>query len=108
MIEVWEMGDKNPVRAVLSKHPNEWVRQASDFMDGAKSVIAESYGFDAYNLPDNFREVAKDQLERFERRGNRAKEVAKWNAENRKYLTEKWNAIVTARMNGDSASTVKI
>ncbi|MFB0964331.1 MAG: hypothetical protein QMC36_01280, partial [Patescibacteria group bacterium] len=107
-IGVWEMGDKNPLRKAFANHPNDSVRYAADFFDGTKGVIAEAYGFDAYNLPDNFGEVAKDQLERFERRGQRAKEVAKWNEENRRFLTEKWNAIVAARLRGDAATTLKV
>lgn len=54
MIEIWDMGDKNPLRKTLASHPNDTVRSVPDYFDGMKSVIAESYGFDSYNLPDNF------------------------------------------------------
>lgn len=54
MIEIWGMGEGNPLRKTLKNHPNDTVKSVPDYFDGMKSVLAESYGFDAYNLPDNF------------------------------------------------------
>ena len=38
----------------------------------------------------------------------RAREVSEWNAANRVFLTEKWNALVKARLEGNARETAII
>lgn len=84
------------------------VRSAADMMDGACTIIASAYGFDSNYLPTDFKTESLTEIDRFETRMDRARAVAEWNAANREFLTEKWNAIVRARLEGNATGTAMI
>lgn len=84
------------------------MRESVKVLDSVRQLVAVAYGYDANYLPHDFKKEISHWGERFQTRHERAKEVSKWNAENRKFLTEKWNALVNARLSGDTSSTMKI
>lgn len=98
----------NPMAEAMKTHPNENVRNASVIMDAAFGMGMVKYGYDANCPPRNFSDVAEKDRKRFENRYGHAQETKVWNAECRSFLTEKWNALIKARTEGNAVDSAKI
>lgn len=98
----------NPLAEAMKHHPDQNVRTGCSILESAAIFGAVKYGFDVSCLPHDFERVAKEKLERFEKREKRAEEVTKWNEESRSFLIGKWNELVKARMEGDTNSVSRI
>lgn len=98
----------NPTAEAMKNHPNEGVRTGYHLLQSAAIAGAVKYGFDFQCLPYDFEKVAKEKLDRFQRREKHAAEVSKWNEESRNFLIGKWNDLVQARREGDSSAVTRI
>lgn len=98
----------NPMAEAMRTHPNEDVRYALVALDAAYHMGMTKYGYEPNCPPRNFSDVVAKDLKRFENRYGHAQETKAWNAECRSFLTEKWNALIKARTEGNAVDSAKI
>ncbi|MFZ3233456.1 MAG: hypothetical protein WA194_08260 [Patescibacteria group bacterium] len=98
----------NPMAEAMRTHPNENVRYALVALDAAFNMGMTKYGYEPDCPPYDFPNAVERDRKRFENRYGRAQETKAWNAECRSFLTEKWNALIKARTEGNAVDSAKI
>lgn len=98
----------NPMAEAMRAHPNQNVRYALVALEASFNMGMTKYGYDPNCPPYDFPNTVEKDRSRFENRYERAQKTKAWNAECRSFLTEKWNALIKARTEGNAVESAKV